>query len=395
MKKIDYQLGVGDIEVNEKAKEYILDILNTRRVTHGGVYSKRFEHEFAKLHSCKFAVMLNSGTSALRLALATLAEHHHWNQGDEVIVPAVTFVSTANVIIQNGFKPVFADVESDFYGIDPLKIEEKITSRTKAILPVHLFGMPCNMDPIMAIAKKHNLKVVEDSCETVAANYKNRPAGSFGDISCFSTYSAHIIATGIGGLALTNNHEYAVTLRSLANHGRDSIYINMDDDKTDDKEKLFEIVAKRFRFIRLGYSFRATEFEAALGLAQLENIALILEKRRKNAAWLTEHLKKFTALQLPSIRNHAEHSFMVYPIVVNGINKRDLVNFLEEHNIETRDMLPLINQPLYIKLFGNIEEKYPIAKMINQNGFYIGCHQNLKPEELQYIAKVFEEFFTK
>ncbi len=390
-------IGVGCADIGQKEKDYVNEVLNSERLSYGK-FIAAFENEFAKAHGVRHAIMVNSGTSALRIAVACLKEFGNWQDGDEVIVPAVTFVATSNVILDRGLMPVFVDVDSKTYNIDAAKIEEKITPKTRAIMAVHLFGQPAEMEPIMAIAKKHNLKIIEDSCETMFVKYKEKPVGSFGDISCFSTYVAHLLVTGVGGLALTNNDELAVIMKSLANHGRDNIYMNIDDDDNLDRDKLAMVVNRRFNFIRHGYSFRATEMEGALGLAQLERKDEILSKRQKNAEYLTLHLQKYeNYLQLPWHPTYAGHAFMMYPIMIKHtrIDKKDLVLFLEEKGIETRDMLPLINQPAYIKLFGNLEEKYPVAKWINNNGFYIGCHQKLGTEDLDYIVSAFDDYLKK
>ena len=395
MKKQSQQLGVGGVDISAKEKKYVLDVLNNGRLSYGP-YSEKFEKSFARAHDCKFAIFVNSGTSALRLAVATLKDLEHWQDGDEIICPAVTFVASSNVVIMNGLKPVFVDVDSKTYNIDPQKIEEKITKRTRAIMVVHLFGQPAEMDPIMKLAKKYKLKIIEDSCETVMVKYKGKPVGSFGDISCFSTYIAHILVTGVGGLACTNNKKYALKIKSLANHGRDGIYMSMDDDKNLNPARLSKVVSRRFRFVSFGYSFRATEMEAALGLAQMENKDKILKKRQENARYLLAQLKVFEKwLQLPSWPEYVTHAFMMFPIVIKkraGISKKKLVMCLEELNVETRDMLPLINQPIYRKTFGNLESKFPVAKWINKNGFYIGCHQQLSKADLDYIVKCFRGF---
>ncbi|MDP3900371.1 MAG: DegT/DnrJ/EryC1/StrS family aminotransferase [bacterium] len=390
------QIGVGCADIDEKAKLYVNDVLNNERLSHGP-YSLRLENEFAKLHACSSALLVNSGTSALQLAVAALKQVYNWQDNEEILCPAVTFVASANVILMNNLKPVFVDVSEQSYNIDPAQIERHITEKTKAIMVVHLFGQPADMDPIIEIAKKYNLKIIEDSCETMFVKYKGRPVGSFGEISCFSTYMAHLITTGVGGLVCTSNSVHAETLKSLANHGRDSIYLQIDDDKNLSAERLEQTVARRFKFIQLGHSFRLTEMEAALGVAQLERKDEILEKRRENAQYLIEGLGPLQAeLQLPSWPAYCEHAFMMFPLVIkkeSTVQKKDLVMHLEKHNIETREMLPLTNQPFYEKMYGDLESRYPVARWINNNGFYIGCHQKLFRGDLDYIIKCFHNFF--
>ena len=390
--KLKKQIGVGGFAFGESEKKYLSEVIESNRLSYGP-YTQRFESLFAEEHDCKYGVFCNSGTSALHVSLAALKEKYNWKDGDEVIVPAITFIATSNVVIHNKLKPVFVDVDKETYNINPHLIEEKITKNTRAIIPVHLFGLPAEMEPILEIANRYGLKIVEDSCETMFANYKGKRVGSFGDIGCFSTYIAHFLVTGVGGICTTNDPELTVMLKSLMNHGRDSIYVAMDDDKKDGDE-LFRIVERRFKFIRLGHSFRATELEAAIGLGQLDHKDEIIAKRRSNANYLTNGLKDLREfLQLPRIPKDRDHNFMMYPIVLKQGNKKDLMFFLEENLIETRDMMPLLNQPVYRELFGNIEDKYPVAKRINNNGFYIGCHQYLKKHELDYMIKKFYGFF--
>jgi len=389
-------LGVGCFELAKNTSKYISEVLQTKRISYGP-FLQKFERKFSADHGAKFGTVVNSGTSALRIAVACLKEIGRWHKQDEIIVPAVTFVATANVVIEQGLRPVFVDVDSRTYNIDTLKIEEKITKKTKAIIPVHLFGQPCEMDSILALAKKYNLKIIEDSCETAYAKYKGKSVGSFGDIACFSTYIAHLITTGVGGIAISNNKKYAEILRSLANHGRDGIYIGIDDAKGKKGKKLKEIISRRFKFIRPGYSFRLTELEGAIGCSQLEIADKIISGHRKNADYLKNSLKRLEKyFQLPWHPDHVDHSFMMFPIVIKKeakIKKAELVNFLEKNGIETRDMLPLINQPFYKKTFKIKDSDYPVAQWINRNGFYIGCHQAMGKAELDYIVDTFNNFF--
>lgn len=397
MPKVRRQIGVGGFKVSPQAVKYVLDVLKNHRLSYG-YYLSEFEKQFARLHDIKYAIFVNSGTSALQISLHALKEKYGWRNSDEILVPAITFPATVNIVLKNNLKPVFVDVDAKFYDIDPEKIEEKISKKTRAIIPVHVGGHPANMGKIVKIAKKYNLKILEDSCETMFATSDGKPVGSFGDVAAFSTYAAHIIVTGVGGFATTNDNELALLIKSLANHGRDEIYISMDDDKTDNPQELFQIVSRRFNYVYPGYSYRGTELEGAIGLAQLEEKDEALEKRKKAAQILSEGLSPFEEfLQLPRAREGAEHVFMFYPILVKNpqIERDELVFFLEENLIETRFLLPLLNQPVYKKIFGNIEDDYPVAKYIAKNGFYIGCHPELTETDLDYIITIFKKFFKK
>jgi len=389
-----FNIGVGTLNLSDKAKINVNEALNNNRLSYGP-FLKKFENLFSEMHHSKFCVASNSGTSSLQVALQALKIYHDWNDGDEVIVPATTFIATSNIVIHNNMTPVFAEVEPNYYELDPNLLEAKITPKTRAIIVVHLFGQPCDMDPIIAIADKYNLKIIEDSCETMLANYKNKIVGTLGDIGCFSTYIAHLATTGVGGLATTNNPDYAVLMRSLVNHGRDSIYISIDDDNGLTGDKLKEVIERRFSFIYPGHSFRITELEGAIGLAQLEELPQAIYKRRQNAQYLTSQLSNLSnQLQLPAIRPETEHSFMMYPIVLLNEPKTNLVNYLENNGIETRDMLPLINQPVYKKLFNINQADYPVSSWIIKNGFYIGCHQDLTQDNLDYIIANIQSYFN-
>ena len=388
-------IGVGALELTAEAKRRVMQVLDSNRLSYGPL-TREFEERFAGLHGCQFGLFTNSGTSALHIAVAALKEIHDWRDGDEVIVPAVTFVATVNVLLHNNLRPILVDVDSTYYELDPSLIEAACTDRTRAIIPVHLFGQPCDMDPILDVAGRHDLRIIEDSCETMFAKYRGRSVGNFGDIGCFSTYVAHLLTTGVGGLNTTNNPEYAVKLRSLANHGRDSIYLSIDDDDDVYGEQLRTIVERRFKFVSPGHSFRATEMEAALGVAQLEDYEVMIERRRSNAAYLTRMLKPLEdRLQLPAIRPDSEHSFMMYPLIVRDEPKEDFSLFLEGRGVETRDMLPLTNQPVYHGLLGITEAEYPVAGWVNRHGLYIGCHQHLSTSDLDYMVDVLHGYWQQ
>ncbi|MBA3342513.1 MAG: DegT/DnrJ/EryC1/StrS family aminotransferase [Gemmatimonadaceae bacterium] len=390
------QIGVGGFRTSERAKQLVMEVLDSNRITAGPMMS-RFESEVASLHDCRFGLMSNSGTSALQIALAALKETHDWADGDEVLVPAVTFVATSNVVLYNNLVPVFVDVEPDFYDIDPASIERRITPRTRAIMPVHVGGLPCDMDPILDIARRHGLQIVEDSAETMFARYKRRTVGSFGNVGCFSTYAAHIITTGVGGVSTTNDPELLVLMKSIMNHGRDSIYIRIDDDAGRTGDELFEVANRRFSFVRLGHSFRCTEMEAALGIAQLEERDEHWARRRRIAGRYRDALGSLEGrLQLPEVRPESDHAFMFYPLVLSdpADSRPALIQFLEERGIETRYLLPLINQPVYRRMFGNLDAEYPVAARLNEKAFYIGCHPEMTDGDADYVIECLQTYFA-
>lgn len=386
---------IADLKITAKAKKYVNKVLDSNRLTYGP-FTQKFEKEFAKIHDRKFAMVLNSGTSALQVALHALKEYYNWDDGDEILVPAMTFIATSNIVIHNNLKPVFVDVEADYYCMDPKKIEEKITEKTRAILPVHMFGQSADMEKILKIAKKHNLRVLEDACETLFVKYQDKPVGSLGDISVFSTYVAHIVVTGVGGVATTNNEDLARLMKSLMFHGRDNIYLSIDDDNNiNNKIKLNSLIERRFQFIHLGYSYRLTEMETAIGLAELERKNEIVKSRKRVGKELTKALSKFTAFfQLPQIRPEAEHIYMLYPIVIidERIVKEDFLLFLEENGVETRLFMPLLSQPIYKKIFGDIEDQFPVAKSLVEKGFIIGSHPSFSKLDIEYVYELFKKY---
>ena len=387
-----HKIGVGGFETSKLAKRYVLDVLDTNRLGYGP-YSKKFEREFAAAHGSRFGVLSNSGTSSLQVALQCLYEVHAWENGDEVIVPATTFVATSNIVRQCGMTPVLVDVETNYYGLDPEKLEAVITPRTKCIIPVHLFGQPCDMDPILAIARAHKLKIIEDSCETMFSTYNGKKVGSLGDIGCFSLYVAHVIVAGVGGVSTTSNPEYARIMRSLVNHGRNGIYVSIDDDIG--AASISEVIAKRFQFERVGFSYRITEMEAALALAGLEEAPQTLVRRLEIAEQYNKAFKDFGEwIQTPAVRDGSTHCYMMYPILCSsGSLKRELVLHLEteQPQIETREMLPLINQPINKDIAPN-PYKFPKAFRILGQGFYIGCHPYMTPDQVDTVISRIQSF---
>lgn len=345
-----------------KEKEYLADVLDSGWISRHK-YIPKFEKEIARVHGQKFGLMVNSGTDALRIGLATLKEAHGWKDGSEVLVPAVTFVATVNAVLQNALRPVLVDVDRLTYSMTSPQVRDACSPKATAIIPVHLFGLPASMPALVAVAGERNLKVLEDSCETMFV-HKVR-----GDMAAFSTYMAHMVQTGVGGVLTTSSPVYDALARSYANHGRSS---NPD----------------RFEFERIGYSSRSTEMEAALGCAQLLRRQDILNKRQAVARrlWFGLH-----GLPLQMTNAFESSSWMLFPMVLLSKDRDALMNHLFKRGIESRQMMPLTDQPCYKHLFK--EDDYPVAKWINRNGICLPCHQLLANEEVDYMIESVTSFF--
>jgi dTDP-4-amino-4,6-dideoxygalactose transaminase len=385
------KVTTGTFRCTPEMETLVLNVLRSGRISYGK-NSMEFEREFASLHGCKYGVLSNSGTSSLHVAVQALKETFCWKDGDEVIVPASTFVATVNVVLHNNLKPVFVDIEALTYGLDPDLLERAITPRTRAIIPVHLYGQSCRMMDILNVAALHDLSIVEDSCEAMFVKHHGMSVGSMGLIGCFSTYNAHLITTGVGGLCTTNQDFLAAKIRSLVNHGLDINELN-----TDEWFSPRPNPGRSFRFTHAGHSYRITELEAAIGLAQLDTRREMLALRRRNATHLTARLTMCNAyrgakLTLPQVGEGNEHAWMMYPIVLDPehMPKAEFTAYLNSAGIETRDMMPVTNQPIYK---GMLEESaFPISAWTNACGIYIGCHQDLTPEDIEYVAQTFEEW---
>ena len=390
------KITLGYLNISNRGKLYVNDALDRNRLSRG-VYTDWFEKYFASLHQCKHAIFMNSGTSALQVALSALKEVHGYQDGDEVLVPSTTFISTVNIVLQNNLKPVFVDVEPHTFNIDAEQIWDRITPQTKAIIPVHLFGLPADIPGVKDCIGEFwgdstGVQIIEDSCESMFCSIDNQSVGSFGDFGTFSTYVAHLLTSGVGGLVTTNDDNLALIARSLMAHGRDSIYLSIDDD--DNKPNLQTIMERRYSFDRVGYSYRATELEAALALAELERWEENIATRQRNAAYLTKLLKPLEEyLQLPYTPSGMTHSFMMYPFVMRLQDRDTFLLYLEENGIETRYMFPLLSQPIYRKLFPGLDDQYPVSKHLARNGAFIGMHQGLTTDDIEYVAETITKYF--
>jgi perosamine synthetase len=379
-------VSLGTFTATPAIRAAVNGVLDSGRLSYGPV-TQEYEKQFARLHGCKYGVASNSGTSSLVVALKALKEFNEWEPGAEVIVPALTFVATVNAVLQAGLKPVLADVSPFTFNINPAEVERKISRRTRCIIPVHLFGLPADMVAIYEIAKAHGLGIVEDSCETVLATVDNTPVGSWGDVGCFSTYTAHHLVTGVGGMATTNLPDVAKLMRSYVNHGLDLSELPTGEPYDP------SFLARKFRFNRVGYSYRITELEAAIGLAQLPDLAEQVQQRQANAEYMLTRIRR----ELPQvftqvIPSGTTHSWMVFPILLQeGCDKWPAMQYLQKHGIETREMVPLTNQPCYDYY---TDKQYRNAEWINQSGFYVGCHHGLELAQLDWVVDTLGEYLA-
>lgn len=396
------KIPFGTISVTEKSKKLMEQILESNRLS-SGKYVREFEKGFAELVGTKEAVAVSSGTDADALALAVLYDSGA-KRGDGIIVPALSFVATGNAVLQAGLTPVFVDIDRKTLNIDPLKIENVITKNTRAIMPVHLMGKPADMGAINAIAKKHNLYVIEDAAEAHGAVYCGKNAGTLGDMGAFSLYVAHIITTVEGGVVTTNNSDFAEILRSLRSHGRackcESCVLNTASAYCAKRFQYGGDADIRFIFERIGFSTKMNELEAVIGIGNLDMYHDILSKRRENLYYLMDELKKFNPyLVTIEKENYEEIGPHALPIIIQECAKftRDhLVHFMEKKGIDTRNLfLSMPTQCPGFSFLGYKIDDFPNAEYIGKNGIHIGVHQDLGKDECDYVINTIEEFLNK
>lgn len=396
------KIPFGTISVTEKSKKLIAEILESNRLS-SGKYVREFEKRFAELVGTKEAATVNTGTDADALALAVLYDFGA-KRGDEIIVPALSFVATGNAVLQAGFTPFFVDVDRRTLNIDTGKIEEKITKKTRAIMPVHLMGKPADMDVINDIAKKYSLYVIEDAAEAHGATYKGKNVGTLGDMAAYSLYIAHIITTVEGGIITTNNPDFAEILRSLRSHGRackcESCVLNTASAYCAKRFNYGDNADIRFIFERIGFSSKMNELEAAIGIGNLDIYYDILNKRRENLYYLIDEFKKFSPyLETIEKESHEEIGPHALPIIIQEgakFTRNQLVNFMERKGIDTRNLFS--SMPTQCPGFSFLGHKlgdFPSAEYIGENGIHIGVHQDLGKVECDYVLKTIEEFLKE
>jgi perosamine synthetase len=365
-------IPVNEPVLDGNEKKYLLECIETGWISSEGAFVNQFEEQFAAKVDRRYGIAVSNGSAALDVAIATL----EIGQGDEVILPTFTIISCAAAIVRAGAIPVVIDCDPVTWNMDVSQIEGKITSKTKAVMIVHIYGLPVDLEPLLAIAYKHGLKIIEDAAEMHGQTYKGLPCGSFGDISTFSFYSNKHITTGEGGMLVTDNAEIATRCRSLRN--------------------LCFQPQQRFFHEELGWNYRMTNLQAALGIAQLERIDEFVIRKHTMGRKYTELLADIPGLQLPVAKtDYANNIYWVFGLVLKDeiqFSVSEVMMYLKEHNIGTRPFFwPMHEQPVFRKmgLFNN--ETCPISEKISRRGFYIPSGLALTEKQLQRVASTLRE----
>jgi Predicted pyridoxal phosphate-dependent enzyme apparently involved in regulation of cell wall biogenesis len=391
------EVPFGTMSVTDSARRLVAQAMQSGMLASGRLV-REFEKQFADLIGTKEAVAVSSGTDADIVALAVLHDVGA-ERGDEVIVPALSFVATGNAVLHAGFTPAFVDVELSTLNIDPVRIEDAITDRTVAIMPVHLMGKPAPMDEIMEIAGRRHLTVIEDAAEAHATTYKGRSVGSIGDLGAFSLYVAHMISTVEGGIVTTDDESYAETLRSLRSHGRScncaSCVLNQGGQTC--TKRFVDGVDKRFVFNRIGYSCKMNELEAAVGLGNMEVWPQHLERRQRNMRYLMERFGEFQPL-LVTIHEEAYEQIgpHAFPIIVGEgapFTRDELVTHLAAERIDSRNLfLSMPTQCAGFAYLGYELGQFPAAEYAADNGLHIGVHQGLDERHAEHVLASLRRF---
>jgi perosamine synthetase len=357
-------IPVADTLLDGNELRYVTECIQSNWVSSEGPFVGRFEEAFAAAAGCRFGVACSSGTAALHLLLATLG----LQPGDEVILPAFTMIATANAVTYTGATPVLVDAEPRSWNLDVGLVEQKITPRTRAIIAVHTYGHPVDVDPLRALAERHRLHLVEDAAEGHGAVYHGRQVGSLGDAAIFSFYGNKIVTTGEGGMITTDDQRLADLARQLRGHAFSP--------------------QRHFWHEYLGFNYRMTNLQAAVGLAQTERLGDLVARRRRNACGYTGALAKVPGLTLPAEAEGVKNVFWMYALLVEqafGCTRDELRRSLAARGIETRSMfIPVHLQPIYHQAFRG--ECYPVAETLCRKGLYLPSGPGLSSGDIEYVA---------
>lgn len=373
MNKENHKIFSAGPSVTEKEIEYVNDAIRNAWYEGAYAYISEFENAVASYVGRKYALALPSGTSAIHLSMLSAGI----KEGDEVIVPDFTWVATAAPLSYIGAKPVFVDINSDNWCIDSKEILKHITDKTKAVYTVDIFGNMPDYDEIIRITEENNLILLEDSAEALGSSYKGKKAGAFGKASVFSFHGSKLLTTGEGGMLLTDDEEFYLKAKKLANYGRD--YKS----------------TKMFWFDEIGYKYKYTSLQAAMGLAQIERIDEILEKRKLIFSWYSEELKGIEGIVINTPGKDVDSNYWMTTIVfdnnVYDLTKEDVVEFLRQQNIESR---PVVYQMSSMPAYGFIDQKWcnPITEHVSKMGINLPTPHNIEKTDVEYVVNRLKSF---
>jgi perosamine synthetase len=365
-------IPVASPVLGESERSYVADALAEGAISGlFGRYLHRFEADFARFCGTEHALTVSNGTTALHLAVAALG----LGPGDEVLVATLTNMSTFFAVHYTGAKPIPVDIESDTLNLDPLELEAKLTERTRAIIVVHLFGHPVDMDPVLAFAKKHGLSVIEDAAQAHGATYKGKRVGGLGDIGCFSFYANKIITTGEGGMLTTSDPRLFARARSL--------------------KGLSYGTKNRFMHTEVGFNYRMTNLQAALGCGQLERIEATISDKRRIAAYYSERLGRYDCLQLPVEKPYARNVYWMYHLCLTGrfaARRDEVMTRLKAAGVETREgFIPYNMQDIFIERGLTAASDCPRASDVALRSFYLPSGPALNERQLEKVVRSFTE----
>jgi len=363
-------LASPNLEGNELA--YVTDCIKSNWISSQGKYVKEFEQRFGELHNGYYPLAVSNGTVALHLALETIGV----GKGDEVIVPDLTFAATINAVLYTGATPVIVDVDRESWNMVPEEVEKAITNNTKAILPVHLYGLPCEMSKLLDISEKNGIHLIEDCAEALGSKYNDQTVGTFGRASTFSFFGNKTITTGEGGMVLFRDEKDYERARRLRDHGMNP--------------------KKRYWHDEVGFNYRMTNLQAAIGLAQLERLDMFISKKIALAKQYTEALAELEQIQLPVELSGSKNTFWLFTIVLSGgMEKRDeALRYFTANGIEARPIFyPLHVMPPYEKY--GIGKRYPNSNFISNNGISLPTHTFMDEETVAYICQTVKRFIKK
>lgn len=378
---IDWKIPLFKMHYDENDESNVLSVL--RRGMYWGLSSEitKLEQDFCDKTGMKYCVSFNSATSALHAIMII----NGFKKGDEIITPSFTFIATSNSIQYVGATPIFADIEEETFGLDPFDVEARITNKTKAIIPVHYAGNICKINELQKIATKNNLVLIEDAATALGSKFKGKNGGSFGDFSIISMAWNKVITSGEGGVAFTNSKRDYEKLIRIRSHGRI------------DKENYF-ISSASPDYVSLGYNWRMSSINAALGLSQLAKLEKLIELRNNNANYLSELLTKIEHIETPKIPADRKSNFMLYPIrIKNGKKTRDkLRDFMNRKKIQTKVIYePIHLTTFYKKRFGYKKGILKTTEKVSDQILCLPMYPNLKKEEIVLIADSIREFFER